>query len=302
MTRGFVTIATGSENYYRIARNLLRSYRLFTASPMPFALICDKENEYTEEFDSVVVLENPFRSYVDKLFIPDFTPFDETIFIDSDCLAYRDLNAFWDAFENGPDFSAFGKNYPVTYNYAWFKKENVGEFADRIKSIPDFIGGVYFFRKTPCLKAFTETVWYIYDHYHDYTFRQFEDPCDEPIFALAMSVHGFTTAGDRSLPICFYPHCTVLKADLTSGSVRYDSIYRREEGLMDGAYMIHWGSGLTWQRVYRIEEYKLGRLIQGAEPGKIEVFLVKTRMWLRSQAGRCLRLAKRIVKRILGKG
>ena len=48
MTRGFVTIATGSENYYRIARNLLRSYRLFTASPMPFALICDKENEYTE--------------------------------------------------------------------------------------------------------------------------------------------------------------------------------------------------------------------------------------------------------------
>ena len=110
MTRGFVTIATGSENYYRIARNLLRSYRLFTASPMPFALICDKENEYTEEFDSVVVLENPLRSYVDKLFIPDFTPFDETIFIDSDCLAYRDLNAFWDAFENGPDFSAFGKN------------------------------------------------------------------------------------------------------------------------------------------------------------------------------------------------
>ena len=47
MTRGFVTIATGDEQYYRIAANLLRSYRFFSASPMPFALICDRENEYS---------------------------------------------------------------------------------------------------------------------------------------------------------------------------------------------------------------------------------------------------------------
>lgn len=31
MARGFVTIATGQERYYEIARNLLRSYRQFAS-------------------------------------------------------------------------------------------------------------------------------------------------------------------------------------------------------------------------------------------------------------------------------
>ena len=59
MTRGFVTIATGDEQYYRIAANLLRSYRFFSASPMPFALICDRENEYSAEFDHTIILKDP---------------------------------------------------------------------------------------------------------------------------------------------------------------------------------------------------------------------------------------------------
>lgn len=98
MTRGFVTIATGDEWYYRIAVNLLRSYRLFSAKPLPFAIICDRTLPCTSEFDQVILIDRPFRSYLDKLHLPRLIPFDETIFIDADCLAFRDLNDFGVAF------------------------------------------------------------------------------------------------------------------------------------------------------------------------------------------------------------
>ena len=37
MTRGFITIATGRDQYYEMAKNLVLSYRLFCGNPCPFA-------------------------------------------------------------------------------------------------------------------------------------------------------------------------------------------------------------------------------------------------------------------------
>ena len=57
MTRGFITIATGSDLYFRLAKNLLLSYRLFCDAPMPFAILCDRENEYTALFDQAILFQ-----------------------------------------------------------------------------------------------------------------------------------------------------------------------------------------------------------------------------------------------------
>ena len=54
-TKGFLTIATGKEEYYQIASNLLRSYHMFCKMPLPFAILADRKNEYTEEFDDVIL-------------------------------------------------------------------------------------------------------------------------------------------------------------------------------------------------------------------------------------------------------
>ena len=90
--KGFVTIATGQERYYKLARNLLHSYRLFAKDPFPFAIISDRENEYTSEFDKVIVISDASNSYNDKLKLFRELPFEETIFIDADSLAYGDLH------------------------------------------------------------------------------------------------------------------------------------------------------------------------------------------------------------------
>ncbi len=261
--RGFVTIATGDSWYYRIARNLLRSYRYYAAEPLPFTLICDRENRYTEEFDRVIILDQYKRSYLDKLCLPDHIPYDETIFVDADCLAYRNLNDFFAAFSDASDFSAFGRQYPADYEHAWFRRADTGEYAQCIGSIPDFIGGVYYLRKTDGQKRFSETVKHILDHYHDFRFRQFTEPADEPVYALAMSVHGYETIGERSLPVCFYPHHTFFESDITEGRVRYQSRYENRDEIRENAYLVHWGSGITHMQVYLVEEYRLTCICHG---------------------------------------
>lgn len=74
MTHGFITIATGDEQYYRMAVNLLRSYRYFTGSALPFAVLADRENEYTAEFDDVRLFPEARRNYLDKLGMFDLLP------------------------------------------------------------------------------------------------------------------------------------------------------------------------------------------------------------------------------------
>ena len=113
MTRGFITIATGGDWYYQLAENLLLSYRLFSEKPMPFAILCDRENEHTKRFDQTIVFTPTGKPFFDKFELLRLAPFDETIFIDADCLAYRDLNEFWDFFAGADDVSGAGYNVPA---------------------------------------------------------------------------------------------------------------------------------------------------------------------------------------------
>ena len=260
MTRGFVTIATGKEKFYMLAANLLASYRCFTDNPMPFAIMCDQKNKYTEAFSDVVILPDPCFSYNDKLSLPDLAPYDETIFIDADSLAYRDLNDFWKYFPREADFSACGRDYPADYPYAWFLRENVGEYASLVNYIPEFVGGVYFIRKGEKLKEFSELSRKIRDNYHQYTFRIFTDPCDEPVFALAMSVMNFRMVDETLVPSCFYRNARNFTCNMTKGFVRWINIYDQENRVRSGAYLIHWGNDATNKPVYWKEIVRLIRM------------------------------------------
>lgn len=88
--RGFVTIATGHQRYYRLAQNLLLSYHQFATELYPVAIIADRENEITAQFDHVIVISDASNSYNDKLKLFRELPYEETIFIDADSLAYGD--------------------------------------------------------------------------------------------------------------------------------------------------------------------------------------------------------------------
>ena len=158
MKRGFVTIATGDDNYYKLAHNLLSSFRLFDQET-PFAILCDRENQYTRSFTDVVILNDAKMNYLDKLALLTDCPYDENIFIESDCLVYHKLNHFWDLLSGEYDLTSFGGNeceIPFLHNTEYAAEKLLG---DREATIPTFNPGYFFIRKgAVCKKIYSDAM------------------------------------------------------------------------------------------------------------------------------------------------
>ena len=258
--RGFVTIATGKEQYYRIAKNLLDSYRL-CAGDYPFAIICDRENQYTAAFDKVVLLKDPANSYMDKLRIYDCLPYDETIFIDADCLVYGDIDRWWGIFEQADDCSVFGCAFEdLTTDRGWFRVDGMGKYREKIHFVPSFSGGVYFLRKTGKCKEVFEIAKDAAAHYHDYPFAIFKDPADEPVIALGMAVTDCrpVDCGD----VGNYTYRRLTRADIAVPQAEwcYNNVWRQIR-------LIHWGHFGTMKAFYLSEVEKVRWKLRG-KPAK----------------------------------
>lgn len=253
MTRGFLTIATGDERYYRLARNLLHSYRLHCSNPYPFALLADRKNSIASEFDQVIVMDNPTNSYMDKLRLAEFLPYDETIFIDADCLAYGDINDWWELFEKADDFSSFGyANYDLNNAKTWFRYSGMKEFREQISFVPSYNGGVYFMRNTEtCSKVFSLAK-YCAAHYQDYSFSGFDKPADEPVLALGMAVCNCRPIKGWRSELLFSPNERYLKVDISIPKAEFKC-----DGTTYNPRLIHWGNYKTTKSLYRFEVEKM---------------------------------------------
>ncbi len=199
MTRGFVTLATGSEKYYKMAVNMLRSFR-FHNPETKMAILCDKENEYTAEFDDAVVLDNVFGSYKDKFRLLVDSPYDESIFIEPDCFVYRNLDFFWEILSAESDFSSFGWNdSPLNI---WFKSEEsqaeIKKHLPDIKAFPLFNPGYFFIRKGEKCKKMYRDCLNIADYIMNNPVLKNDVGLlcngklrDDPVLSLAMENNGF---------------------------------------------------------------------------------------------------------------
>ncbi len=213
MTRGFVTLATGHIKYYKMALNMLRSFRIHNPG-VPFAIVCDRHNEVTEQFDDVVILEKANGAYRDKFSLLVNSPYDENIFIEPDCLIYRNLDFFWDLLSKESDFSCFGWNKGGVK--CWFETDDafnrVLEIIPELKEnaeAPLFNPGYFFIRKgEKCKKMyedcldFAERIWsdeVLNKHPHILCNGKLRD---DPIFNIAMAVNGFICHAKPSVAKC----------------------------------------------------------------------------------------------------
>ena len=246
MQRGFLTVATGDEQYYRIAANLLRSYRFHTEDPLPFAILADRENAYTAQFDEVILLENPTNSYLDKLSLYDHLPFEETVFIDADCLAYGDLNVIFAHFREADDFSCHGRVLPLEDTTGWFNYADLGPLQEKVSYCVGLHGGIYYMRKTEKTKTVFETAKQIAKNYDSYHFKgRFSNPGDEPILALSMALNNC-----RPIPFvpngicCYWDVANRMKLDIVKGRAEVRPTGQR-------TYLVHWGTRFTRGMLYR---------------------------------------------------
>ena len=256
-TRGFVTVATGSEHYYQLAANLLCSYRRNGGGAWPFAIIAEEENEYTKAFDQLVLMPNPTHSYMDKLRLFECLPYDETIFIDADCLVYGCIDDWWSCLGNGSDFSCFGCAIEdLNTDQGWFRWDGMGEFKDQIRFVPSFSGGIYYVRKTSTAQKVFDLARYAAEHYKEFPFVIFNAPADEPVLAFGMAVCGCKPVDLSEVGI--YVKRADLPMDILKPSASWT--YR---GRTFPVKLVHWGNFGTMKAQYQLEVERLNRDLEG---------------------------------------
>lgn len=246
------------------------SYKFHTSDPLPFAILCERENSITEEFDDVILIDSPRRAFTDKLRILDLSPYEETIFIDADCLAYSDLNGLWDLFKDSHPFCLIGEALPVDSERAWLSFENMGVFKDAIDNFIICQGGIYYVRKD-CPEEFKATAQYILEHYYDFDFRKFQViPCDETILSLACAVHKYYPSHNLGDVFCYYPKVRKIeKMDIRKGELEYGYIWQEAGDTADGRFLVHWGTRGTRGWTYARE---LERLVSASKNRGINPF------------------------------
>lgn len=260
--KGFITVATGSEEYYRLACNLLHSYHYFCKESLPFAVLTDRINEWTSEFDDVILFKDAAtNSYLDKLSLGEYLPYDINIFIDSDCLAFNDLNKLFDYFENADDFSCFGRVLPLDDKTGWFEYENLGEQQEKVSYLVGLHGGIYYMRKGEvCDQVFRDAKAFVSD-YPKYKFKgKFSNPGDEPLIALSMAVNNC-----HPIPFvleaicCYWEHVNHMTIDISRGLARI------EQKPKYNAILLHWGTRYTRRLEYQKQVALMSILEEHAE-------------------------------------
>ncbi len=189
--RGVLTLAFGKPVFLDLAKALARSLRLHDPSVSRAVVTDSSDPELLGLFDIKIDHNPAYGSDVgQKLFLDLYSPFDETLFIDSDCLVVRKLDPFWVAFRDN-DFGACGRRI--------LRAGEKDEFVDvdrvlahfGLSGLPKFNGGIYYFKKTPGAAAVFETARGLIDRAGELGFRTFRGGglADEALYSVAMALH-----------------------------------------------------------------------------------------------------------------
>lgn len=251
MTRGFITIATGKVHYYEIAANLVKSYRHFSDSPMPFAIIAEEENEYTKLFDDVILTTESTHSFMDKFLLLKLCPYDETIFFDADTLAYGNLNKYWEFFNDATDFSAIGVNVDkYSDRGAWYNVEDIWKYGDMITYKSRVHAGVMFIRKTEALKKLYADCIDIYTNYEKLHFHSYPNSKDEATFGIAMPLNNMKAIREDPELFACLPCTTYFKTNMLKGQLSFSTPW---DGYTERSTSLHFGTSQTYCPQYKFD-------------------------------------------------
>lgn len=186
--RGFITIGIG--DYYRyLAKNLVKSFHLNVSKKYPFAIVTDKTDAETDQLFDLVIYEK--KKYSDgclyKLNLYNYSPFQESMFIDADSLIIRDIDFLWQIYTL-EDFGVIGTNT----SSAEYVKMNLQKVKNlhSVTEIPAFNGGLYYFKKSDRAQKIFQTAMQLLDKYNYYEMSYLRGTKnEEPLMALSMAIH-----------------------------------------------------------------------------------------------------------------
>ncbi len=260
-SRGIITLAYGHERFIEQARSLAHSLQLH-APHLPRTLITDSNDpEIRDQFTDVIPYRPEYGSGVrQKLFLDRYSPYEQTLFIDSDCLALGNLQSFWSAFE--------GQHFGVP-GFRYLQKGSTDPYLDvdhaleslHVTSIPKFNGGTYYFTRSAEAAEFFSTARNILDNWRALRLNEFRrnGPGDEAVYALSMAVHHIppTSMGSGGMwtPVGY-------KGPLLLNALEGTCSFEKE-GMKLTPEIIHFPGEYMYSFAYARERAKLRAQIEG---------------------------------------
>jgi hypothetical protein len=192
-TRNIITIATSKKLYIDMAVNLARSFIWWhPGSTINFYIVTDHADLIPEDvinkIKTIVIKPGELgEGFSSKLHLDHLAPEGQTLFIDSDCLIFGNLDEVFEKFK--------GKSVSVLGNYAsegeWFG--NIKKICQdfNIPRIPKFNGGIYYLEKGETADKVYQLARDLEKRYDEIGFQRLRNrPNDEVIMALAMQLTG----------------------------------------------------------------------------------------------------------------
>lgn len=201
---GILTLGFGPEHYIQMAIALGRSLRLNSPNQRRAVVSDSSDPQLCELFHEVIPLDSGLGAGVaQKLHLDDYSPFDETLFIDADCLVYRDLADVWSYYQTADFFGVVGNRALGRHNY--FKYADLETLLDGcgIEQLPRFNGGIYYFRDCLETTKLFDCARSIYHRRSELGLSPFKGApvADEPVFGAAMEMLGVSMLDQRHLMV-----------------------------------------------------------------------------------------------------
>jgi hypothetical protein len=299
-SRGILTLAFGKPKFIEMAKALAWSLNLH-APAIPRAIVTDSNDaELAQLFSQRIDYRPQYGSNVrQKMYLDQYSPFDETLFIDSDSLVVRGLDSFWIAFAAVP----FG-----TSGDRLLRSGETDAFLDvdfilkhfGFDSLPKFNGGIYYFKRNAESAALFATARDLMARSAELKFKEFRNdgPNDEALYSVAMAIRGLKLIdmGNAGMwtPINAESPLTV---DIPRGICTF-----QKKGRQVTPDIIHF-AGFTGSFIYLRECSKLKSLAHGKggalSPGEAMTLRVEAAKAWRQETSATLR---RRIKKIVNAG
>ena len=196
-SQGYQIIATGAERYLTMASACAASLRLFDGT-RPIQLVTDRtvealaDHPYRGLFDDITrIADGAGVGPIIKLSAYDHAIYDETMFVDADCLLLkRDIDRYW---------SVLSADYEMTLPGLWQSEGpwygmDVAEMCKLagIDRLVQMNSGTIFFKRGAVAGRLFDTARALYDRLGNFTGHVHggTGAPDEPYLALAMGVLG----------------------------------------------------------------------------------------------------------------
>ena len=283
---GFLTMAFGEDKYFRQAENMALSLRRHMPG-IPLAIVTDRTGP-TALFD-IVIPTKPISQpgTIHKVDLYAYSPFEETFFIDSDCIVTKSFQSELHAIRQY-DFS------PVVSRHL-FRGESdlwlvdLAAALNRVngESFPKFNGGVYFFKKAPLAQKVFSRAKELRSEARVLGIKDFDKagPGDETLIALALA--------ELHVSRLYDDHGHLMRTPLNStGKLRVDALGGgcsfNKEGVIVSPAICHFCADWVLSPQYKIAEYSLRNGRPPGLPWKVGVTWHHYLDWFHQKAKRNL--------------